>query len=286
MQDVISLQLTKVQIEDLHNVYKTLEVNNTNPYVRHAYKMEGCSILVYTSNKVVFQGPEASSVASIFQTPTSFIEHAGSDEVGTGDVFGPVVVCAVSLSNEDYEKVKSLKILDSKVLKDEEILEIAPQLEALLPYSLLILDNSTYNKVHQTNNMNAIKAKLHNQAYLHLKNKTQLPKLCVVDQFTPKNSYFNYLKDEPSVFKELHFETKAESKYPAVAMASIIARANFLRVMKKLDEHYAFKFPLGAGQPVDLAILAFIKQHSKEHLNKVAKVHFKNIQNALTGTEL
>jgi ribonuclease HIII len=286
MQDVVSLQLTKLQIEDLHNVYKTREVNNTNPYVRHAYKMEACSILVYTSNKVVFQGPEASSVASIFQTPTSFIEHAGSDEVGTGDVFGPVVVCAVSLSNEHYQQLKSLKILDSKILKDEEILEIAPQLEALLPYSLLILDNTTYNKVHQTNNMNAIKAKLHNQAYLHLKNKTQLPKLCVIDQFTPKNSYFSYLKDEPLIFNEVHLETKAESKYPAVAMASIIARSNFLRVMKKLDEHYAFKFPFGAGKQVDLAIMSFIKQHAKEQLYQVAKVHFKNIQNALTGTEL
>lgn len=286
MQAVISLQLTKRQIEDLHRAYQTHEVKNTNPYVHHAYKMDGCSISVYTSNKVVFQGPEANSVASIFQTQASFVEQAGSDEVGTGDVFGPVVVCAVSLSKEHYQQVKSLKILDSKVLKDEEILKIAPQLEALLPYALLILDNSTYNKVHQTNNMNAIKAKLHNQAYLHLKNKTQLPKLCVVDQFTPKNSYFNYLKDEPSVFKELHFETKAESKYPAVAMASIIARANFLRVMKKLDEHYHFKFPFGAGKQVDVAILAFIQQHAQEHLNKVAKVHFKNIQNALTGTEL
>jgi ribonuclease HIII len=286
MQDVISLQLTQPQIQDLHTMYATHEVNNANPYVLHAYKLEDCSILVYSSLKVVFQGAESQSIASLFIAPSSFIEHAGSDEVGTGDVFGPVVVAAVSLSTQHYEHLKNLKILDSKVLKDEEILDIAPKLEALVPYALLILDNPTYNKVHQSNNMNAIKAKLHNQAYLHLQAKTKLPSLCVMDQFTPKSNYFTYIKEEKNVFKDLHFETKAESKYLAVAMASIIARANFLRVIQKLEAHYQFKFPLGASKQVDTAIIDFIKQHSKARLNQVAKVHFKNIQNALTGTEL
>lgn len=286
MQDVISILLSPKQIQSLHSAYQKLEVENKNPYILHAYKMEGCAILVYSSNKVVFQGPEAHSIASMFQAQSTFIEHAGSDEVGTGDVFGPVVVVAVSLNHEHYQQLKSLKILDSKVLKDEEILDIAPKLEAILPYSLLILDNSTYNKVHKTHNLNAIKAKLHNQAYLHLSLKTAMPKLCVIDQFTPKEMYFKYIQAEPSIYPSLHFETKAESKYLAVAMASIIARANFLRVMRKLDEHYQFKFPLGASNKVDEAILRFIKLHDTQALSQVAKLHFKNIQNALTGTEL
>ena len=79
--------------------------------------------------------------------------------------------------------IQKLNIQDSKAIDDTTIRTLAPTLIKQLPHSLLILDNAKYNQIHATNNMVAMKAKLHNQAYVHLKHKLgSLPSFCVVDQ--------------------------------------------------------------------------------------------------------
>ena len=42
------------------------------------------------------------------------IPQAGSDEVGTGDTFGPVVVACALIEDKDLELIKELNIKDSK----------------------------------------------------------------------------------------------------------------------------------------------------------------------------
>ncbi len=273
--NTITLKLTKQQIEKLKNTYID-ELSKTPPaYSLYQIKSENVTITAYTSMKVVFQGKDAEIYASAFKNE-DFKVHAGSDEVGTGDYFGPVTVCACIVDEQAYKKLSSLKIQDSKTITDDYILDIAPTLINTIPYSLLTLENSKYNEVHLTNNMNAIKAKLHNQAYVHLKNKYGLPKFIVIDQFTPESSYYNYLKHEENVVRNIHFETKAESKYFAVACASIIARYAFLKKWEEMESKYNFKFTKGASDKVDKDGASFIKKFGKEELKNVAKLHFKN----------
>ena len=271
-----TLTLTKAQIDDLKKQYKNKQVSNNNPYIDAQFKTEDCIITIYTSQKVVFQGEEAESIASIYLP--SLKVQAGSDEVGTGDYFGPVVVVACAITEDILDKLKEIPLLDSKVLDDEMIVKIAQQVKSFVPYSVLVVDNVTYNRIHQKHNLNAIKALLHNQAYVHLEKKVKIPDLAVVDQFTPETSYYRYLKDEKLIYKHLHFETKAESKYPAVALASILARAKFLEVMKKMNDHYDFEFPFGSGAQVDNKAKEFVEKYGFDKLNEVAKVHFKNTE--------
>lgn len=272
-----TLVLNADQINDLKRQYKQSIINSSNQNIDVQFKLSDCTITVYHSLKVVFQGKEAEIIASHYASyPLS--EQAGSDEVGTGDYFGPVVVVACAIKEKDIPLLKDLKLLDSKVLDDQEIRKMAKIAEKIVPYSVLVVDNLTYNKIHKQHNLNAIKAKLHNQAYLHLSTKTQMPSLAVVDQFAPEALYYRYLSQEKEIFRSLHFETKAESKYPAVALASILARAKFLQVMDQLNEHYAFTFPLGSGEKVDQAAKQFVERYGQEKLNEVAKVHFKNTQ--------
>lgn len=78
--------------------------------------------------------------------------------------------------------------------------------------------------------MVAIKSRLHNQAYVHLRRKLgSLPSLCIIDQFVQAKSYYRYLHDVEEVVHTIHFETKAENKYLSVAAGSIIARYAFYR---------------------------------------------------------
>ncbi len=280
-----SLSCSQETIDKIKESFKEYQRTTKNPYIVFEAKAENCIISIYTSDKVVFQGKDAHIYASAFDpsileeemAESDVFPQAGSDEVGTGDYFGCVCVCACLLDVENINLIKKYKIQDSKQCTDEQICEIAPHLMQAIPYSLLILDNKKYNEIHPFNNMNQIKAILHNQAYVHLKKKYgKLPSLCVVDQFTPFENYYRYLKNQPSVITNLHFETKAENKYPAVACASIIARYAFLKQWEKMEEKYEMSFTKGASSKCDEDGFYFVKRYGWQKLNEVAKIHFKN----------
>ena len=272
---IISTCLTLNQVNQLLKSYNKYQVKaGLNELYR--FKVPECTIIVYNTFQTVFSGNNAELISEKYQEKIKQeLPQVGSDEVGTGDYFGPVVVVSAYLDENILLKIKDIPLSDSKTLTDANILEYAPALMKYLTYSLLILPPEKYNKVKEKHNLNSIKALLHNQALLNLKKKLALmPKLVVVDQFTTINSYFNYLKNEPEVFKTITFKTKAESKYLAVAAASIIARYAFLKELDKLSETYKFNFPKGAGKIVDEKGKEFYLKNGD--LSKVAKIHFKN----------
>lgn len=266
----------KIQLND-----HLVEFNNDTVFFVAIYLT--CRITAYKSGKVIFQGNDAEQVSQRFAylDATDSLESAGSDEVGTGDYFGPVIVCACAIAPEHHDLISRLGVADSKIIADEKILVIGATLIKHLPHSILILGNRKYNEVRINNNLNQIKAKLHNRAFLNLQHKMRtLPKLVVIDQFTPEKNYFAYLSQEPVIFSDLIFATKAESKYPAVACASIIARFVFLQEFEKMNAKYNFYFPKGAGIAVDKAIIEFNQLYPHD-LENVAKIHFKNTTKAL-----
>lgn len=288
-----TLKLDSNRINKLKNDYKHFETRYDIQHTLFQIKGSDFTITAYKSGKVVIQGEGAlfhvkaidgttnlettQSTISTNKTKILF-PMAGSDEVGTGDYFGPITVCAVFITKENLSLIPTDAIMDSKLIKDDKIREIAPILMDTLEYSLLVLENRKYNKVHNTYNMNSIKALLHNKAYLNLSQKVSLPKLCVVDQFMPKTAYFKALSNEKEIVDNLTFETKAESKYIAVACASIIARYAFLDYLDKLSTKFNFDFPKGAGSHVDIAGAKFVNSYGIEALNDVAKVHFANTE--------
>lgn len=298
--NTISISLTEKQISDLEYKYRSYTKRLDVQHTRFQVKGPDVTITVYKSGKAVFAGEGAEFHASFYtdiipnerpskQEATDKValipnqEMAGSDEVGTGDYFGPVVVCAAIIRKEDYAKLPLDIIRDTKQLSDDVIRTIAPSIMATLKYSLLILSNKKYNEIHKTNNMNVIKTKLHNQAYVNLSKKYPMPKLCVIDQFLAAPSYYKHLKNEPQVFRQLQFETKAENKFLAVACAAIIARYAFLDVFDQMEENYKMVFPKGAGSKVDDFGKRFVQEYGNDALEDVAKVHFINTQRIISN---
>ena len=281
----ITKKMNEKSIMDLKKEVAPFILEESCPqYTYYKLKLNACSITAYKSGKVVFQGKDLSWMEEEKEKmPTSIpYPHAGSDEVGTGDYFGPVVVSACIVEEKNVEALTKLGIQDSKKMKDDYIRQVANQIRELCPHSIMIVSNEKYNYIQQTNNINAIKAKLHNFAYINLQKKGYtLPALMVVDQFVNEKKYFEYLHQEKEVIRNLHFETKAESKYLAVACASVLARDTFLRYWDKMEEKYDFTFPKGAGSCVDVQAKKFIDTFGFEELKKVAKVHFKNTEKAL-----
>ena len=286
MNNTITLKLKSIQEEQL---FKTFSEFQTTPpqYAKWQLKPENCVITCYTSGKTVFQGKDANVYAAAFMqgqdeipntATTNQYPQAGSDEVGTGDYFGPVCVCASYVTQDNVDFLIKLGVRDSKQMSDADMLKIGPLLMERIPHSLLIVPPQKYNRVHESNNLNAIKAKLHNQAYINLAKKIELPSFKIIDQFTPETSYYRYLKNEPQIIHGIHFETKAEDKYLSVAVGSIISRYGFLKTWEEMEKKYNMTLPKGSGDKVDIVAKAFVERYGLERLGEIAKLHFKNTE--------
>ncbi len=295
--ETITLKLDSSKIDQLYKTWSEYASEKIPPYCLYQLRPENCVITAYTSGKVVFQGKDASVYASSIQgdvihatesitrnnmqSEKNIYPQAGSDEVGTGDYFGPVCVCATIVTSDTALRLKELHVGDSKGITDKEIRNIAPKLQEILPHSLLILEPIKYNEVHAKYNMNAIKAKLHNQAYYNLSRRESLPDFCIIDQFAPETTYYRYLRDDPHIMRGIHFETKAENKYLSVGAASIIARNAFLEYMDAMGRKYSFLPQKGGGKAADECAVEFVNQHGIEELPHVAKMHFANTERVL-----
>ena len=202
----------------------------------------------------------------------------GSDEVGTGDYFGPIVVTASYVTKEDIPFLESLGIKDSKKMTDEQILKITPQIIKKIPYYTMTLSNKEYNQRHSEYNMNAMKAILHNKALLEMTKQYKDYDYIVVDQFAEKYVYYNYLRKVPNVQRNITFITKAEDQCLSVACSAIISRYIFIKEFDKLSKKYNQTLPKGAGPIVDEVGAKLVKEYGIDVLNEIAKTNFKNTE--------
>ena len=286
----VSLSLDDDKIMKMKEFYKENIYPNKNEYVSTLIKLDNLTITIYNSNKVVFQGKDAEYEAGIWEDHHEKIwkyqkEHIGSDEVGTGDYFGPVCVCASYVSSNDIEWLNSLGVNDSKTLSDDKIVKIAPLLIKKIPYSQMSVEPQKYNSLIESGyNQGKIKAMLHNQVIHNLREKINKKNITtIVDQFAAENKYYEYIKYTKSIEKNITFETKADSKYPAVAVSSIIARYSFLVKMNTMSKSIGRTIPKGAGEQVDSFGKELVQNVGESKLKELAKWHFANTKKILYG---
>ena len=265
------------------------------PYAIFQAQEEDTVITLYESGKAMFQGISADVDASMWamlQDKTKeetnneedlyHITSIGSDEVGTGDYFGPVVVCATYVNIEDIKFLEELKVKDSKQTTDDYIRKIAPTIAKKIDYELLVLSNKEYNeKYKEIKNINKIKAIMHNKVLYTLHQRHSDCNKIIIDEFAKENSYFNYLKEVTNVERNLIFTPKAENKNMAVGAAAILARFSFLEIMDKLSDKYHEPLLKGASSEVDKQAERLIEKYGKEVLDDIAKLHFINTERIL-----
>lgn len=275
--------------------YKDKKRDKTPPYAIFQAEEEDTIITLYNSGKAMFQGTSAFVDANMWKAlkendekdsdDTDFLNttSVGSDEVGTGDYFGPIVVTSSYVKKEDLPFLKNLGCTDSKKITDEKIKKIAPEIIKKIKYKSLILSNEEYNqKYSKENNMNKIKAIMHNKVLsLILDEIDEKLDYIIVDEFAKENRYYSYLNEIPNVVKNITFVTKAESKNMAVACSSIISRYIFLQEFDKLSDTYHIPLPKGSGINVDKIGEELVEKYGKEVLDKTAKKNFSNTSRIL-----
>jgi ribonuclease HIII len=302
----VSITVDESKLKQILDFYTPFKLPSPNEYMLLFAKDEGFVVSVYKPNskgesKVVFQGPDAQKEVQIwdqnalasapkvdkFAKPRLVVKsfanvypQIGSDEVGTGDFFGPVIVAASFLSQDDLAGIKELGITDSKAMDDEYILSIGSKLIHTYDYSELALSPEKFNDVHDEINMNAIKAKMHNRCLFNLSSR-HLGAQVYQDQFAEPSLYYSYIKNEKDKVTNIIFSPRGEKAFPSVALASVIARYSFLRKMQKLSEEYHMEFPHGAGDKADAFALEFKEKFGLEEFKKVAKISFANYKKLL-----
>lgn len=316
----ITLKVNDELKQEMSEFFEDTKREKTPDYALFQADDADCVVTVYNSGKAVFQGNSADISAQLWIERQKHLDplHAvkvtnsedkkkkdkydkldnnskkeyvdpkiyysnsiGSDEVGTGDYFGPIVVTAAYVKKDAIPFIEECGVRDSKKLTDDQICAIVPKILSHVEYESLILSNESYNdKYSKGNNMNKLKAILHNRVLYKLKNNILSNKenldYVVVDQFAKPLVYYSYLVDSTEIVKDITFMTKAEDKCLSVACASMISRYIFLKEFDKMNEKYDMFFLKGASDKVDEVATTFVKKYGFDELNKVAKLNFKN----------
>ena len=306
----ITLKVSDNTKKEMIEFFEDFKREKTPPYAHFQADDADTVVTLYESGKAVFQGVSADISARMWAererhlNPTKKLEMTnseekkkdkdkkeiivdpkiyyantiGSDEVGTGDYFGPIVVTGAFVSKENIPFLEELGVKDSKKMDDNKILEIVPQIIKKIPYSSMILTNKEYNsKYNEDINMNKIKAIMHNKVLCNLEEKHKTDYI-VVDEFAKPAIYFRYLQNSSKVCRNITFMTKAESKCLSVACASLISRYIFIKEFDKLSESVDTFLPKGASDKVDLVGVEIVKKYGIEKLNEIAKLNFKNTE--------
>ena len=291
--------------------YKDMKRDKTPPYAIFQADTGDTIVTLYESGKAMFQGVSADIEAGMWEsigkdkenidyfidreevkekkeetTIPIDISSVGSDEVGTGDYYGPIVVTASYVNKDDIPFLTELGVKDSKKLSDEQILKIVPKIIKKIKYKTIMLSNKEYNKNYGKDmNMNKIKAVLHNKVLTEMVKDNEYDYI-VVDQFEPESSYYKHLSEVPSPLKGITFITKAEDKCLSVACSSLISRYIFVKEIDKLGDKYGIFLPKGANYYVEDVGIKLVEKYGVNVLKEVAKLNFSNTDRILKEARL
>lgn len=292
-----TLKLSSEQMDKLGNALEGRGwPTRTVQYARFAFDGELVKVVAYESGKIVVQGRNTEDfVANILEpevtgefllgyeevnNPEWFEPHAGLDESGKGDLFGPVVTACVVGDGEMVRSWMEAGIRDSKTITDGAIMKMAKQIKATrgvvvkVAYTNMLKYNELYLKFDS--NLNKFLAWLHGRS-LNDALKEKMPAWGLLDQFTKQPLVQKYVE---GIDFDLQMRTKAEED-PVVAAASIIARATWLQQMKRLEEISGEKLPKGSGAQAKEKARQIYERLGEGRMGEFCKLHFKTAYEAM-----
>lgn len=266
-------------------------------YAKYAYKGRDVNVVMYESGKLVIQGKGTEEFVQFVLEPeiTGFAQmgyddvlhpewyelHAGIDESGKGDLFGPLVSACVVADGDAVRQWVDEGLKESKkVTSDKVVLAMAKKIKNTkgvaikVSYASMEKYNALYIKFGR--NLNKLLAWFHATAITSALEQRHAP-WGMLDQFTKQPLVQKQLK-VPNF--ELKMQTKAEED-PVVAAASIIARATYIYSMKKLSEESGFELKKGASAEVRKQAVEIVKKFGADGLKRFAKLHFKTAIEAI-----
>jgi ribonuclease HIII len=290
----VSLYTEKLPPEQMEKLRLVCERKYWEPYdvayAQFAFKGPKLNLVAYTSGKVVIQGkgteefitdvlePEVTGVAKFgydeVLRPEWFESHAGLDESGKGDFFGPVVSACVIADKPAIDAWRSAGIRDSKKVGDAQIVKLDKMIRETngAVARTMFCGMAKYNELmgRPRANLNLLLAWQHAKALEEALEQKYVP-WGMLDQFSKQPLVQRYFKREDF---DLRMQTKAEED-PVVAAASVVARAEYVRQMQKLSDRFGENLLKGASAQVREQGVKIIEKFGPQALKDFAKLHFR-----------
>ncbi len=296
-----TLTLTEEQAAKLkawcdHRMWSFFKVD----HARFAFEGDGVNVVCYNSGKCVIAGKKTEDfVTYVIENeitknpllgydevhhPDWFEPHAGLDESGKGDLFGPLVsACVIAPNDEVVRMWMEMGVKDSKAItSDSVVLRLDKQIRATRGVAVrtVVPGMRKYNELYHKfgSNLNRLLAWYHARALEAA--LTERPVAWgLLDQFTKQPLVQRSLRGVPKGF-ELRMRTKAESD-PVVAAASIVARAEFVRQLHELSVQAGEELRRGASNEVKTQAKRLVEKFGPDALGDYAKLHFRTAFEAL-----
>jgi len=252
------------------------------PLAHAHFQARGGGVVVnaYRSGKVVVQGKGEEEFLAAHglagSAPVALREPvAGSDESGKGDYFGPLVVAAVVVDPAQARELARLGVRDCKRMTDGSILRAAKAIRDLLPHAVRSLSPPEYNERHaREGNVALFLSTMHAEAIAGaIRAAGGRCDHVVIDQFTFAERLESALAAE-GVVASVEIRPRAEDN-PAVAAASVLARAEFLIALEELGSEHGVDLPKGASIEVERTARRIFESGGMTELAQLAKTHFK-----------
>jgi ribonuclease HIII len=265
------------------------------PYARFAFRGTDVNVTAYDKRKVVVIAgkgteefvtmtlePEITMAAKLGYDevlhPDWFEAHAGLDESGKGDFFGPVVAATVIADKAMIDAWREAGVQDSKKIVDTQIIRldaIIRETKGVVVEVCYCRTMARYNELmgRPGANLNRLLAWQHATALGDALAKRSVP-WGLLDQFTEQPLVQRELTKKGVQNFELRMRTKAESD-PVVAAASVVARAEFIRAMHALSKQFGEKLQKGAGPLVKIQADQIMQKFGTRALGDYAKLHFR-----------
>jgi ribonuclease HIII len=297
---IYTITLEEGQIQALetwcdHHAWEFYSVD----YARFAFRGDGVNVVAYPSGKVVIQGKKTESFVTYILEPEItrkpqwglerihhpewFVPHAGMDESGKGDFFGPLVTACVIADSSMVDAWLQSGLRESKklgsdltVFKMEQLVRRTHGVVVEIAFAGMEKYNALYKKF---GNLNELLAWLHAKSLDNALKKRWVSE-GLLDQFSRGKLVQKYLESTNFNLKQ---RVRAEED-PVVAAASVVARAEYLRQLKKLSDEAGMPLPKGAGTRVQEIAHTLVKNLGQERLGCFAKLHFKTTDKIVNGS--
>jgi ribonuclease HIII len=289
-----SLKLDDSQMEKLRSVlsgrgWEAFDV----PYARYAFKGRDCNVTAYESGKLVIAGKGTEEFVTMTLEPDVtmapklgydevlhpdwFELHAGLDESGKGDFFGPVVAATVIADKTAVEGWIKAGVKDSKRIVDSQIIRLDKLIREThgVAVATCLCGMAKYNLLmsRPRANLNRLLAWQHATALAQALSRKRAPR-GLLDQFTKQPLVQRELAKMGVRDFDLAMRTKAEED-PVVAAASVVARAEYVRQMHALSKQFGGPLQKGAGPLVKEQAAQIIERFGARALGTFAKLHFR-----------
>ncbi len=273
------------------------------PYSLWRARLDKTTVTAYQSGKLTVQGRNTSDFVQFIlepeilhearfgyehllaeaDSPEMLTPHAGIDESGKGDYFGPLVIASVYVEKQSAQALLQAGVCDSKKVKSEKRIEtLSENIKEVVRgrFNVVAIGPEAYNRLYDSfSNLNRLLAWAHARTLENLLERAPECPRAISDQFGNKKLVLDALLEKG---REIQLEQMPRAEVDiAVAAASVLARAEFVRRLEHLGSTVGTPLPKGASSAVLQKASELYRHGGHELLRKVAKLHFRTTEQAI-----